>query len=145
MPSGADERVAHRSTALVALAVVGFAISAYLAAFELGFVTDPWDPFFGDGSRRVLTSAIAGSLPVPAEADEDARRCIRERAELVAARVALVNRIGAGLATVGVGDYNPLRRTRREGLGRLRQALRAPARPRAAAMRRRGPVRHARS
>ncbi len=57
--------MAHRPTALVALALVGFAISAYLAAFELGLVADPWDPFFGDGSRRVLTSAIAGSLPVP--------------------------------------------------------------------------------
>ncbi len=46
------EHVAHRSIALVVLAVVGFAISAYLAAFELGLVADVWDPFFGDGSRR---------------------------------------------------------------------------------------------
>lgn len=65
IPSGTAEQVAHRPIALVALAAVGFAISAYLAAFELGFVADPWDPFFGDGSRRVLTSAIARLLPVP--------------------------------------------------------------------------------
>jgi len=57
--------VALRSIALVALAVVGFAISAYLAAFELGIVAHVWDPLFGDGSRRVLTSAIARVLPVP--------------------------------------------------------------------------------
>jgi hypothetical protein len=34
-------------------------------------------------------------VPIPSEADEDARRSIRERTELVAERVSLVNRIGA--------------------------------------------------
>ena len=34
-------------------------------------------------------------VPIPAEADEDARRCTRERAELVSERVSLVNHIGA--------------------------------------------------
>ncbi len=65
MSDGRADQVAYRSIALVALAVIGFAISAYLAAFELGLVADVWDPFFGDGSRRVLTSAIARLLPVP--------------------------------------------------------------------------------
>jgi transposase len=50
---------------------------------------------------------VCSMVPIPDEADEDARRFIRERAELVAERVSLVNRIGAVLATLGVGDYNP--------------------------------------
>jgi transposase len=41
-------------------------------------------------------------VPVPDEADEDARRCIRERTELISERVGLTNRIGAVLATLGV-------------------------------------------
>jgi transposase len=48
---------------------------------------------------------------------------VRERAELVAERVGLVNRIGAVLATLGVGEYNPLRRDRRQRLDELRTAL----------------------
>ncbi len=66
---------------------------------------------------------VCSMVPIPAEADEDARRCVRERAELVAERVALVNRIGAVLATLGAGDYNPLLRNRRQRLDELRTAL----------------------
>jgi len=51
------------------------------------------------------------------------RRCVREREELVAERVALVNRIGAVLATLDVDEYNPLLRNRRERLDALRTAL----------------------
>ena len=58
---------------------------------------------------------VCSMVPIPAEADEDARRRVRERAELVAERVGLVNRIGAVLETLGVGEYNPLRRDRRCG------------------------------
>ena len=66
---------------------------------------------------------VCSMVPIPAEVDEDARRCVRERDELVAERVALMNRIGAVLATLGVGEYNPLLRNRREGLDALRTAL----------------------
>ncbi len=48
-----------------ALAAIGLAVAGYLAAFELGWLTSVWEPFFGDGSRRVLTSSIARALPVP--------------------------------------------------------------------------------
>ena len=47
---------------------------------------------------------VCSMVPVPDEADEDARRCIRERDELVSERTGLVNRIGAVLATLGVSD-----------------------------------------
>jgi transposase len=66
---------------------------------------------------------VCSMVPIPTEDDEDARRSIRERTELVAERVALVNRIGAVLATMGCGDYNPLLRNRRQRLGELRTAL----------------------
>ena len=69
---------------------------------------------------------VCSMVPIPSEADEDARRHVRERAELVTERVALVNRIGAVLATLGVGDYNPLLRNRRERLDALRTALGTP-------------------
>jgi transposase len=62
-------------------------------------------------------------VPIPAEADEDARRRVRERAELVSERIGLVNRIGAVLATLGAGEYNPLRRDRRQRLDELQTAL----------------------
>ena len=74
---------------------------------------------------------VCSMVPIPAEDDEDARRCVREREELVAERVALVNRIGAVLATLGVGEYNPLLRNRRERLQALRTALGAPLPPHA--------------
>lgn len=66
---------------------------------------------------------VCSMVPIPAEADEDARRLVRERAELVAERVGLVNRIGSVLATLGAGEYNPLRRDRRHRLDELRTAL----------------------
>ena len=65
-------------------------------------------------------------VPVPDEADEDARRGVRERTELISERVGLTNRIGAVLATLGVSDYNPLLRNRSRRLAELRTALGEP-------------------
>jgi transposase len=48
------------------------------------------------GEPRVCSMA-----PIPDEADEDERRRVREREDLLAERVRLVNRIGAVLATLG--------------------------------------------
>ena len=47
-------------------------------------------------------------------------------AELISERVGLTNRIGAVLATLGVGDYNPLLRNRSRRLIELRTALGEP-------------------
>ena len=52
---------------------------------------------------------VCSMVAIPSEADEDARRSIRERTELVAERVSLVNRISAVLATLGVQGYDALR------------------------------------
>ncbi|MDP8904418.1 MAG: vitamin K epoxide reductase family protein [Chloroflexota bacterium] len=50
---------------IVGLAVLGFVIASYLAAFQLGLLPGVWEPFFGDGSRRILTSGVSRVLPVP--------------------------------------------------------------------------------
>ncbi len=47
------------------LAVVGLVVAGYLTAFQVGRVDSVWEPFFGDGSRRVLGSGISRVLPVP--------------------------------------------------------------------------------
>ena len=65
---------------------------------------------------------VCSMVPVPDEADEDARRCVRERSELISERIGLTNRIGAILATLGVSDYNPLLRNRGRRLAELRTA-----------------------
>jgi nucleoside-diphosphate-sugar epimerase len=49
---------------IVFLAVIGFLLSRYMAAFQLGHIAHPWDPFFGNGTRRVLTSDISHAFPV---------------------------------------------------------------------------------
>ena len=69
---------------------------------------------------------VCSTVPVPEEADEDARHLGREREDLVAERIALTNRIGAILMTLGVEGYDPLRRDRRRCLDQLRTVLGAP-------------------
>jgi hypothetical protein len=49
---------------IIAMAFVGFFLSRYLAAYQLGHVSYPWDPFFGDGTRRVLDSQVSKAFPV---------------------------------------------------------------------------------
>jgi hypothetical protein len=49
---------------IIAMAFLGFFIAQYLAAFQLGYHDAPWDPFFGDGTRRVLTSSVSKAFPV---------------------------------------------------------------------------------
>jgi hypothetical protein len=58
-PSAWAERLA-----IVGLALVGFAIAAYLAAYQYGLIASVWEPFFGRGSARILHSWISDHLPV---------------------------------------------------------------------------------
>src|SRR6056297_1541667 len=76
---------------------------------------------------------VCSMVPIPDEADEDARRSIRERTELISERVGLTNRIGAVLATLGVEGYNPLLQNRRRRLAELRTGLGEPLPPNALA------------
>lgn len=58
-PSGWVQRLA-----IVFLAMIGFFLSRYLAAFQLGHIVYPWDPFFGESTRLVLTSDVSKAFPV---------------------------------------------------------------------------------
>lgn len=50
---------------IVALASVGFLIAGYMSLFQFGLLAGVWEPFFGDGSRKILTSSVSRVLPIP--------------------------------------------------------------------------------
>jgi uncharacterized membrane protein len=50
---------------MIVLAFLGFLAARYMAAFQLGHITSVWDPFFGDGTRRVLESDVSRAWPIP--------------------------------------------------------------------------------
>jgi hypothetical protein len=50
---------------IVALSIVGFAIAAYLALYQWRLIAEPWEPFFGGGSVRILNSETSRLLPIP--------------------------------------------------------------------------------
>lgn len=43
---------------------LGWFISRYLAAYQLGYIDEVWDPFFGDGTFKVITSNLSRSFPI---------------------------------------------------------------------------------
>lgn len=49
---------------MIALSLLGFFISRYLAAYQLGYVNHAWDPFFGNGTATVLTSSVSKAWPI---------------------------------------------------------------------------------
>lgn len=59
-PSAWSERLP-----LVGIAMLGFFIAGYLSLFQLKLFDHVWEPFFGNGSRKILTSGISKALPVP--------------------------------------------------------------------------------
>lgn len=58
-PSGWANRIP-----IVALAFVGLFISRYLAAYQLGHISAAWDPWFGNGTERIVTSPVSEAWPV---------------------------------------------------------------------------------
>lgn len=50
---------------IIFLAFIGLYVSRYLAAYQLGHTTGAWDPYFGDGTERVITSEISKAWPIP--------------------------------------------------------------------------------
>jgi len=51
---------------IIGLSLLGVAIAGYLALFQVGVFDDVWEPFFGDGSRKILTSWVSELMhPVP--------------------------------------------------------------------------------
>lgn len=51
-------------TPLIALALVGFFISRYLAAYQLRHTGTAWDPFFDSGTVRILDSDVSKAWPI---------------------------------------------------------------------------------
>ena len=64
---------------------------------------------------------VCSMVPIPSEADEEARRAHREREDLTRERRSIINKIDGILATLGVKGYKALRRDRREQLKCARQ------------------------
>jgi uncharacterized membrane protein len=49
---------------LIATGALGWFISRYLAAYQLGYTTQVWEPFFGPGSKSVLESEVSRMWPI---------------------------------------------------------------------------------
>jgi uncharacterized membrane protein len=45
-------------------AMVGFAIATYLSLYQYGVLDSVWEPFFGNGSEKILDSKLSSVLPV---------------------------------------------------------------------------------
>lgn len=54
----------HQRAPMIGLALIGWFLSRYLAAFQLGYIPRAWDPFFGESTMKVLTSDISKMMPV---------------------------------------------------------------------------------
>ncbi len=54
----------HQRAPMIGLAFIGWLASRYLAAFQLGYINTVWDPFFGDGTVKVLTSDVSKMFPI---------------------------------------------------------------------------------
>lgn len=54
----------EQRTPIIMLAFIGFLMARYLSAFQLGHIQSAWDPFFGDGTEKILTSDISKWFPV---------------------------------------------------------------------------------
>ena len=54
----------HQRAPMIALAFIGWLGARYLAAFQLGYISQAWDPFFGDSTMMVLTSKVSKMFPI---------------------------------------------------------------------------------
>ncbi len=49
---------------IIVLALAGAGIATYLAMWQYDVIDGVWEPFFGDGSRRILDSPLSNVLPI---------------------------------------------------------------------------------
>jgi nucleoside-diphosphate-sugar epimerase len=54
----------HQRAPMIALGLLGWFISRYLAAVQLGYLPAAWEPFFGEGTARVLHSEVSRMWPI---------------------------------------------------------------------------------
>ena len=50
---------------LLIIAFVGMVTAGYLSLYQFKIIDDVWEPFFGNGSRKILNSPVSTLLPVP--------------------------------------------------------------------------------
>ena len=50
---------------LVIIGFVGFCVAMYLSLYQMKIIDTVWDPFFGDGTEKILTSGVSQSFPIP--------------------------------------------------------------------------------
>ena len=55
----------HQRIPVISFAIVGWFIARYLASFQLHYIHHVWEPFFGGGTEKVITSMISRDFPVP--------------------------------------------------------------------------------
>lgn len=61
-PFGRNPSAWSQRVPIALLALVGFLIASYLALFQWGLVDSAWDPVFGAGTERVLTSGVSRTM-----------------------------------------------------------------------------------
>lgn len=49
---------------IAVLGLIGFFISSYMTAYQLGHLDRAWDPFFGNGTMTIITSDISRAWPI---------------------------------------------------------------------------------
>jgi hypothetical protein len=49
---------------IIALAFFSFFLARHMMAYQMGHISYVWDPFFGDGTRKIITSDISKAWPV---------------------------------------------------------------------------------
>jgi len=54
----------HERLPIVALAIVGTGIATYLTLWQYDVIDRVWEPFFGDGTRKILDSPLSYVLPI---------------------------------------------------------------------------------
>jgi nucleoside-diphosphate-sugar epimerase/uncharacterized membrane protein len=50
---------------IAAMGLIGFLVSRYLTAYQLGHIDQAWDPFFGSGTMTIITSEMSKAWPIP--------------------------------------------------------------------------------
>ena len=50
---------------IIVLALGGMGIATYLTLYQLRVISWVWEPFFGNGSEKILNSSVSRILPIP--------------------------------------------------------------------------------
>lgn len=54
----------HQRIPVIFFAIVGWFLARYMASYQLHYINYVWDPFFGLGTQKVITSMISQDFPV---------------------------------------------------------------------------------